>query len=47
MQVALTWRFLSGNRLIMIMDTDESFTFKWKASMDADNPNVGEWNGKT
>ncbi len=35
--------YLSGNRLFMIMETDESFTFERKARMDADNPKVVEW----
>ncbi len=35
--------YLSGNRLFMIMETDESFTFDRKAKMDADNPKVVEW----
>lgn len=32
-----------SNRLFMIMDTDESFSFERKASMDAANPKVREW----
>jgi L-rhamnose mutarotase len=32
-----------GNRLFMIMDTEDSFSFQRKAQMDADNPKVREW----
>ncbi|HCS65841.1 MAG TPA: L-fucose mutarotase [Cellvibrio sp.] len=32
-----------GNRLFMIMDVDESFSFDAKASADAANPKVAEW----
>lgn len=35
--------FLTGNRLFMIMDVDESFDFERKANMDATNPKVQEW----
>lgn len=31
------------NRLFMIMETDDDFTFKKKAEMDLDNPKVQEW----
>ncbi len=31
------------NRLFMIMETDESFSFEKKGSMDAANPKVQEW----
>ena len=31
------------NRMFMIMDTDESFSFERKAEMDAGNPKVQEW----
>lgn len=31
------------NRLFMIMDVDESFSFDAKASADASNPKVAEW----
>jgi L-rhamnose mutarotase len=31
------------NRLFMIMETDDSFTFDRKAAMDAANPKVQEW----
>jgi L-rhamnose mutarotase len=32
-----------GNRLFMIMETEESFSFERKAEMDAANPKVQEW----
>ena len=32
-----------GNRLFMIMETDDSFSFERKAEMDAANPKVQEW----
>ena len=32
-----------GNRLFMIMQTDETFSFDKKAAADALNPNVQEW----
>ena len=32
-----------GNRLFMIMETDDTFTFERKAAMDANNPKVQEW----
>jgi L-rhamnose mutarotase len=32
-----------GNRLFMIMDADDSFSFEQKAAMDASNPKVQEW----
>ncbi|RCR69359.1 L-rhamnose mutarotase [Larkinella punicea] len=32
-----------GNRLFMIMETDDSFSFEKKAAMDAANPKVQEW----
>ena len=35
--------FRTGNRLFMIMDTDETFTFERKAAMDAANIKVQEW----
>jgi len=31
------------NRLFMIMETDDEFTFERKAKMDAANPKVQEW----
>lgn len=35
--------YRTGNRLVMTMDTDESFSFERKAAMDHNNPNVQEW----
>jgi L-rhamnose mutarotase len=32
-----------GNRLFMIMETDDSFSFDRKSVMDASNPKVHEW----
>lgn len=32
-----------GNRLFMIMETDETFSFAAKAAADAANSNVQEW----
>ncbi len=32
-----------GNRLFMIMETDETFSFERKAAMDAANNKVQEW----
>ncbi|WP_198174861.1 L-rhamnose mutarotase [Spirosoma arboris] len=32
-----------GNRLFMIMETDETFSFDVKAAADAANPKVQEW----
>lgn len=32
-----------SNRLFMIMEVDESFSFERKAAMDAANPKVQEW----
>ena len=32
-----------GNRLFMIMDTDESFSFEEKAKSDSGNLKVQEW----
>ena len=32
-----------GNRLFMIMETEDSFSFETKAAMDANNPKVQEW----
>lgn len=32
-----------GNRLFMIIETDENFTFEKKAAMDAANAKVQEW----
>jgi len=35
--------FLSGNRLFMIMKTDDNFSFEKKSEMDANNAKVQEW----
>lgn len=35
--------FHSGNRLVMLMETDETFSFERKASMDSNNKKVLEW----
>ena len=35
--------YRTGNRLFMIMETNEAFTFEDKAAMDAANPKVQEW----
>ncbi len=35
--------FLTGNRLFMVIQTDESFSFEEKAEMDQANPKVQEW----
>jgi L-rhamnose mutarotase len=32
-----------GNRMVMIIEGDENFSFEKKASMDANNPKVQEW----
>jgi L-rhamnose mutarotase len=32
-----------GNRLFMIMETNDTFNFERKAQMDATNPKVQEW----
>jgi L-rhamnose mutarotase len=32
-----------SNRMFMILEVDESFTFERKAAMDAANPRVQEW----
>jgi len=32
-----------ADRLIMIIETDDDFSFERKASMDNDNPKVREW----
>ena len=33
----------TGNRLFMIMETDDSFSFDRKAAMDSSNQKVQEW----
>lgn len=35
--------FRTGNRLFMIMETDERFTFERKEAMDAANLKVQQW----
>lgn len=40
-EVMEIYRF--GNRLFMIMEVNDSFTFERKAEMDAANPKVQEW----
>ncbi|MBD0332981.1 MAG: L-rhamnose mutarotase [Chitinophagaceae bacterium] len=35
--------YRTGNRLFMIMETADSFSFERKGAMDAANPKVQEW----
>lgn len=35
--------YRTGNRLFMIMNTDETFSFERKEAMDAANPKVQDW----
>lgn len=35
--------YRTGNRLFMIMETEENFSFEAKAGSDAGNPKVQEW----
>lgn len=35
--------FQKGNRLFMIIEANESFSFENKAKLDANNPKVQEW----
>ena len=35
--------YLVSNRLFMILETNDSFTFEKKAKFDAENPKVEEW----
>ena len=35
--------FHTGNRLFMILEVDESFSFERKAALDASNPKVEAW----
>jgi len=35
--------YLVSNRLFMILETNDSFTFEKKAKLDAENPKVQEW----
>jgi L-rhamnose mutarotase len=35
--------FRTGNRLFMIMETEDDFSFEKKAKLDTENPKVQEW----
>lgn len=35
--------YITGNRLFMIMDTTDTFSFEVKSQMDENNPKVQEW----
>lgn len=35
--------YRTGNRLFMVMETDDDFSFERKAAMDASNPKVQAW----
>lgn len=35
--------YRTGNRLFMVMETNDSFSFESKAALDAANPKVQEW----
>ena len=35
--------YRTGNRMFMIMEADDSFTFERKTAMDTANPKVQEW----
>ena len=35
--------FRTGNRMFMILETDDDFTFEKKAKFDATNPKIAEW----
>ena len=35
--------YLAGNRMFMILDVNDSFSFEKKGAMDAANPKVQEW----
>lgn len=35
--------FRTGNRLVMVIEADEGFSFENKSKMDAANPKVLEW----
>jgi len=39
--------YRTGNRLFMIIEADDNFSFDKKAAMDAANPNVQEWEALT
>lgn len=36
----------TGNRLFMVVETDDNFSWEKKAKMDAENPDVQEWEAK-
>lgn len=38
--------YRTGNRLFMIMETDDTFSFEVKAAMDASNSRVQEWESR-
>ena len=35
--------FRTGNRMFMILETGDEFTFEKKAAFDATNPKIAEW----
>ena len=35
--------FRTGNRMFMILETDDAFTLEKKAALDAANPTIAEW----
>ena len=35
--------YITGNRLFMIMEAHDSFSFERKTAMDSENPKVLEW----
>ncbi|HLT06163.1 MAG TPA: L-rhamnose mutarotase [Cyclobacteriaceae bacterium] len=35
--------FRTGNRMFMILETDDAFSFEKKAEMDAANPHIAKW----
>lgn len=35
--------YRTGNRMFMILETNDSFTFEKKALFDATNPKIAEW----
>src|SRR5687768_748132 len=35
--------YRTGNRLFMIMEADDAFSFEKKAALDASNPKIQEW----
>lgn len=35
--------YRTGNRMFMILETDDAFTFEKKALFDATNPKIAEW----